>query len=229
MHKTSKAKSRRSSWVVVAIVLFGSILVQPAQAAETAGSKCSALGKTVVKGKTKLTCVQVTEFKWVATPVKPVLASIYNPVLPGKKFKVNTTQFQTGAVNFEFGEEVCRENVFNDGCAFNKDLTGSVDPDSPNRWIGVDLILTNSTSKTLKGIDLDFSFYMILADGTYIQSDQGLTYENSPIEITLPANKSTTMRIAFALPKTINNLNPILVVRDNSAAKSKEYFFYLNW
>jgi hypothetical protein len=70
---------------------------------------------------------------------------------------------------------------------------------------------------------------MILSDGTYIESDQGLTYENSPIEINLPANKSTTMRIAYALPKTINNLNPILVVRDNSVAKLKEYFFYLNW
>jgi hypothetical protein len=70
---------------------------------------------------------------------------------------------------------------------------------------------------------------MILADGKYIESDQGLTYENSPIELTLPANKSTTTRIAYALPKTINNLNPILVIRDNSAAKSKEYFFYLNW
>ena len=229
MLKNSQAKSRPSFLVLVAIMLLGSILVQPAQGAETAGSKCTQLGKTVVKGKTKLTCVKVTEYKWAATPVKPALASIYNPVLPGNKFKVNTIQFQAGAVNFEFGDEVCRENVFNEGCVFNQDLTGSVDPDSPNRWIAVDLILTNLTSKTLEGIDLNFTFYMILADGEYIESDQGLTYENSPIEITLPANKSTTTRIAYALPKTINNLNPILVIRDNSAAKSKEYFFYLNW
>ena len=229
MHKNSQAKSRPSFLVLVTIMLFGSILVQPAQGAETAGSKCTQLGKTVVKGKTKLTCVKVTEYKWAATPVKPALASIYNPVLPGNKFKVNTIQFQAGAVNFEFGDEVCRENVFNDGCVFNQDLTGSVDPDSPNRWIGVDLVLTNQTSKTLQAVDLNFTFYMILSDGKYIESAQGISYENSPIEITLPANKSTTMRIAYALPKTINNLNPILVIRDNSAAKSKEYFFYLNW
>jgi hypothetical protein len=229
VHKNSQAKSRPSFLVLVAIMLFGSILAQPAQGAETAGSKCTTLGKTLVKGKIKLTCVKVTEYKWAATPVKPALASIYNPVLPGNKFKVNTIQFQAGAVNFEFGDEVCRENVFNDGCVFNQDLTGSVDPDSPNRWIAVDLILTNLNSKTLEGIDLNFTFYMILADGKYIESDQGLTYENSPIELTLPANKSTTTRIAYALPKTINNLNPILVIRDNSAAKSKEYFFYLNW
>ncbi len=229
MHKYIQAKYRPSSLILVAIMLLGSVLVHPAQAAETAGSKCTTLGKTVVKGKIKLTCIKVTEYKWAPTPVKPALASIYNPVLPGNKFKVNTIQFQAGPVNFEFGDEVCRENVFNDGCVFNQGLTGSVDPDSPNRWIGVDLILTNLTGKALEGLDLNFTFYMILPDGTYIESDQGLTYKNSPIEITLPANKSTTMRIAYALPKTVNNLNPILVVRDNSAAKSKDYFFYLNW
>lgn len=229
MHEYIQAKYRPSSLILVAIMLLGSVLVHPAQGAETAGSKCTTLGKTVVKGKIKLTCIKVTEYKWALTPVKPALASIYNPVLPGNKFKVNTIQFQAGPVNFEFGDEVCRENVFNDGCVFNQDLTGSVDPDSPNRWIGVDLILTNLTSKAIEGLDLNFTFYMILPDGTYIESDQGLTYKNSPIEITLPAKKSTTMRIAYALPKTVNNLNPILVVRDNSAAKSKEYFFYLNW
>ena len=229
MHKHSQAKIRPSSLVLVAIMLFGSILTQPAQGAETAGSKCTTLGKTVVKGKVKLTCVKVTEYKWAATPVKPALASFYNPVLPGNKFKIGTIQFQAGTVNFEFGDEVCRENGFNDGCVFDQGLIGSVDPDSPNRWIGVDLVLTNQTSKTLQAVDLNFTFYMILSDGKYIESAQGISYENSPIEITLPANKSTTMRIAYALPKTINNLNPILVVRDNSAAKAKDYFFYLNW
>jgi hypothetical protein len=37
------------------------------------------------------------------------------------------------------------------------------------------------------------------------------------------------MRVAFALPKAVDNLNPIIVVRDDAAATSKEYFFYLNW
>jgi len=39
----------------------------------------------------------------------------------------------------------------------------------------------------------------------------------------------TTMRVAFALPKVVENLNPILVIKDDSGDKSKEYFFYLNW
>lgn len=229
MHKHSQAKPRPSFLVLVAIVLFGSFFIQPAQGAETAGSKCTTLGKTVVKGKIKLTCVKVTEYKWAATPVKAALASFSNPVPPGNKFKVNTIQFQAGAVNFEFGDEVCSENGFNDGCVFDQGLIGSVDPDSPNRWIGVDLVLTNLTSKIIESVDLNFTFYMILPDGKYIESARGISYENSPIEITLPSKKSTTMRIAYALPKTINNLNPILVVRDNSAAKAKEYFFYLNW
>ncbi|MCX6456988.1 MAG: hypothetical protein NTV90_05240 [Actinobacteria bacterium] len=225
----SKPNFRSALVAFLAVILITGVMAPSTKAAETAGSKCTTLGKTVVKGKIKLTCIKVTEYKWAASPVKPALASIYNPVLPGNKFKIGTIQFQAGAVNFEFGDEVCRENGFNDGCVFNQGLTGSVDPDSPNRWIGVDLVLTNQTNKTLQAVDLNFTFYMILPDGKYIESAKGITYENSPIEITLPANKSTTMRIAYELPKTINNLNPILVVRDNSAAKAKEYFFYLNW
>ena len=229
MFKNSKTKSRRSSWVVVAIVLFGSILVQPAQAAETAGSKCTALGKTVVKGKTKLTCVQVTEFKWVATPVKPALASIYNPVLPGRKLSFNSLQFQTDKVNFDFGDEVCRENAFNDGCMFSGALAASVDPESPNRWISVDLVITNLTKKRISAVDLNYSFYMILPNGKYIESDRGVIYESAPIDITLNPSIPTTMRVGFALPKVIENLNPIIVVRDDSGATGKDYFFYLNW
>jgi hypothetical protein len=37
------------------------------------------------------------------------------------------------------------------------------------------------------------------------------------------------MRVGFALPKVIENLNPIIVVRDDSGATGKDYFFYLNW
>lgn len=229
MLNQSKPNFRSVVLVILTIILISATIAPSAKAAETAGSKCTTFGKTIVKGKVKLTCVKVTEFKWVATPVKPALASVYNPVLPGGKFKINTLQLQAGAVNFEFGDEVCRENGFNDGCNFNGGLVATVDPESPNRWVGVDLALTNLTTKSLEAVDLNFTFYMILPGGKYIESSRGISYANSPIEINLPPNKATTMRIAFALPKSISNLNPILVVRDDSGAKSKEYFFYLNW
>ena len=70
---------------------------------------------------------------------------------------------------------------------------------------------------------------MILPNGKYIESARGVIYENAPIDITLVPNAPTTMRVGFALPKVIENLNPIIVVRDDSGATSKEYFFYLNW
>lgn len=215
--------------IAALIGLLSTSLLSSAQAVEKAGSKCTAFGKTVVKGKTKLTCVKVTEYKWVAAPVKPALASIYNPVLPGNKFKLNTLQFQAGPVNFDFGDEVCRENAFNDGCIFNGALMSSVDPDSPNRWIGVDLLITNLTKKSIGAVDLNYSFYMILPNGKYIESARGVIYENAPIDISFAPNILTTMRVAFALPKAVDNLNPIIVVRDDSATTSKEYFFYLNW
>lgn len=223
-------KNFRIAFVMSILIGFLSTpLITTAQAVEKVGSKCTAFGKTVVKGKTKLTCVKVTEYKWVAAPVKPAIASIYNPVLPGNKFKVNTLQFQAGPINFDFGDEVCRENAFNDGCIFNGALLSSVDPNSPNRWIGVDLLVTNLTKKSIGAVDLNYSFYMILPNGKYIESARGVIYENAPIDISLAPSIQTTMRVAFALPKAIENLNPIIVVRDDSATTSKEYFFYLNW
>ena len=229
MLKLSKAKFRSSLIVLFVIFLISSTIVPATHAVEKAGAKCTAVGKTVVKGKTKLTCVKVTEYKWVVAPVKPALSTINNPVPPGRKFKVNTLEFQTDKVNFDFGDEVCRENGFNEGCKFSGALASSVDPESPNRWISVDLIITNLTKKRIGAVDLNYSFYMILPNGKYIESDRGVIYESAPIDITLNPGVPTTMRVGFALPKVVENLNPIIVARDDSGAKGKDYFFYLNW
>jgi len=226
---SSKTGSRKFLIVMLTIFWLASITVPVTHAVEKPGAKCTVFGKTVVKGKTKLTCVKVTEYKWVAAPIKPALGTVYNPVIAGNRFKVNALQFQAGPVNFDFGDEVCRENAFNDGCVFSKGLDSSVDPNSPNRWIGVDLVITNLTKKSIGAVDLNYSFYMILPTGKYIESARGVIYENAPIDITLPPSSPTTMRVAFPLPKVIENLNPIIVIRDDSGAKTKEYFFYLNW
>ena len=227
--KIAKLHSKVTFVIAMSISLLTTPSAPSTFAAEKVGSKCTAFGKTVVKGKVRLTCVKVTEYKWVAAPVKPALASIYNPVLPGNKFKVNTLQFQAGPVNFDFGDVICRENGFNEGCVFKGALLSAVDPESPNRWIGVDLVITNLTKKSIGAVDLNYSFYMILPNGKYIESARGVIFENAPIDINLEPNIPTTMRVAFALPKVIDNLNPIIVIRDDSGATSKEYFFYLNW
>ena len=217
------------SALVLSFFLLSTVILPPSSAVEKAGSKCTTFGKTVIKGKTKLTCVKVTEYKWTAVPLKPAVSSIYNPVLPGNKFKINSLQFQASTVNFDFGSEVCRENAFNNGCIFDNTLKPIVDSDSPNRWIGVDLIITNLTKKSIGAVDLNYSFYMILPTGKYIENAREVLFENAPINISLLPSIPTTMRVAFALPKVVENLNPILVIKDDSGDKSKEYFFYLNW
>ena len=229
MLNRSKARFRSSLVVLIAIFSLSATMVTAAQAVEKAGAKCTAAGKTVVQGKTKLTCTKVTEYKWVAAPIRSALGTKANPVIPGSKFKINTLQFQAGPVDFNFGDELCRENAFNDGCVFNRGLPSSVDPESPNRWIGVDLIVTNLTKKNIGAVDLNYSYYMILPTGKYVESARGVIYKNAPIDISLPPSTPTTMRVAFALSKAIENLNPIIVVRDDSGAKAKEYFLYLNW
>lgn len=229
MPDRSSLKIHPSFVALIAIIWFSLMTMPVTHAAEMAGSKCTTFGKTVVKGKTKLTCVKVTEYKWVAAPIKPALSTIYNPVPSARKFNVGSLQFQTDKVDFDFGDAVCRENGFNEGCIFSGSLKSSVDPDSPNRWISVDLIITNLTKKRISAVDLNYSFYMILPNGKYIESDRSVIYESAPIDIALEPNTPTTMRVGFALPKVVENLNPIIVVRDDSGAKVKEFFFYLNW
>lgn len=220
---------RSRTWIVLILLLLTTSFIPSATASEKAGSKCTMFGKTVIKGKNKLTCVKVTEYKWTSTPVKPLVGSIFNPVLPGSKFKINTLQFQADKVNFSFGDELCRENAFNDGCRLNGSLLSSVDSESPFRWISITLNITNLTNKSIGAVDLNYSFYMILPNGKYFESERAVLYENAPIVITLPPNSPTAMRVAFALPKDVANLNPIIVIRDDSGATSKEYFFYLEW
>ena len=48
VHNHIQAKYRPSSLIVVAIMLLGSVLAQPAQGAETAGSKCTTLGVATI-------------------------------------------------------------------------------------------------------------------------------------------------------------------------------------
>lgn len=224
-----KEKLHRLLLLLLLIFSLSTTVVPASHAVEKAGAKCTAAGKTVVQGKTKLTCTRVTEYKWVATPIRSALGTKENPVIPGSKFKINTLQFQAGAVDFNFGDELCRENAFNEGCVFNRGFPSSVDPESPNRWIGVDLIVTNLTKKNIGAVDLNYSYYMILPTGRYVESARGVIYTNAPVDISLPPSTPTTMRVAFALSKAIENLNPIIVVSDDSGAKAKEYFFYLNW
>ena len=89
--------------LILSFFLLSTLNLPVSSAAEKAGSKCTTFGKTVVKGKTKLTCIKVTEYKWAAVPLKPAVASIYNPVLPGNKFRINLLQFEASTVNFDFG------------------------------------------------------------------------------------------------------------------------------
>jgi len=86
MLNRSKAKFGTSLIVLISIFSLSSIMLPATHAVEKAGAKCTTFGKTVVKGKTKLTCVKVTEYKWVVAPIKPAVGTIYNPVLPGKSF-----------------------------------------------------------------------------------------------------------------------------------------------
>jgi hypothetical protein len=198
-------------------------------AAVKVGTKCSTIGKTVIVGKDKLTCAKVSEYKWVATPIKPVVGSVFNPVQPGSKLKINSLVFQTGEVNFDFGNDVCQENAFNDGCLIDSDVFSSVDPSSPNRWVGINLNILNQGVKKVNALDLYYSFYLILPNGKYLENASGVTYENAPIDITLLPNTSSKMRVAFSLPKSVENLNPIIIVRDDSGTTTKDYFFYITW
>jgi len=128
------------------------------------GTLCNKLGQSSGKGTKKVTCTPVTSLRWVATPVKPAVGSIFAPAQMGKFVKVGTTSFRVKSIDFGIGTQICAVNAFNDGCALGPKLEGIVD-----------------------------------------------------------------INIVFAVPKSVDTLNPLFLMRDQSKPVVKDYYFLLDW
>jgi hypothetical protein len=222
-------------WKVVALAVLtsASLILSSTLHASAAtpkkGAVCSKLGQTSGKGSKKLTCSPVTSLRWIATPIKPPIGSIFSPAPMGKVVKVGNVEFAIKGVDFEIGSEICAENPFNEGCALGPKLQGTVDLNSDVRWIGIDIEIENGFEKALTPSSTNYIFYLVDETNNLIENNIAAVIPNNLLEISVKEGEKGIGKIAFAVPKKIDKLNPLLLIRDQSKSTPKDYYFLLDW
>jgi hypothetical protein len=147
----------------------------------------------------------------------------------GKVVKVGNIEFLIKGVDFEIGSEICAENVFNEGCSLGPKLQGIVDLNSDIRWIGIDIEIENGFEKMIMPSSANYVFYLVDEANSLIENDIAAVIPKSLLEISVKPGEKGSGKIAFAVPKKIEKLNPLLLVRDQSKATPKDYYFLLDW
>ena len=193
------------------------------------GAVCSKLGQSFGKGTKKLTCTSVTSLRWIATPVKPAIGSIFAPAKQGQSVKVGNFAIGTKEIDFSIGTEICAENAFNEGCGLGPKLEGIVDLNSEVRWIGINVEVTNSTFNAVTLSSSNFVFYLVQANNDLIENNIVAVVPNNLFELRIPAGEKSSGKIVFSVPKTVDALNPLLLMRDQSKSSVKDYYFLLDW
>lgn len=224
----------RVKTIRIASVLFLLLpLIQSVNIAQAAapkkGAVCSKLGQSFGKGTKKLTCTSVTSLRWIATPVKPAVGSIFSPAKQGQNVKVGNFAFATKDIDFSIGTEICAENAFNEGCALGPKLDGIVDLNSELRWIGINIEVTNSTSNAVTLSSGNFVFYLVQANNELIENNIVAVVPNNLFELKIPSGEKSLGKIVFSVPKAVDALNPLLLMRDQSKEAVKDYYFLLDW
>ena len=193
------------------------------------GTVCNKLGQSSGKGTKKVTCTPVTSLRWVATPVKPPVGSIFAPAQMGKFVKVGTTSFRVKSIDFGIGTQICAVNAFNDGCALGPKLEGIVDINSEIRWIGLDIEIGNDSSKDFSPSTANFVFYLVQSNNELIENNISGIVPNNLFELTIESEAKASGTIVFAVPKSVDTLNPLFLMRDQSKPVVKDYYFLLDW
>ena len=229
--KGSRVRARTAGLVGILILLLP--LIQSMNIAQAAAPKkgaiCSTIGQTSGKGTAKLTCSPITSLRWIATPVKPAIGSIFAPAKQGQSVKVREFSFATKEIDFSIGTEICAENAFNEGCALGSKLEGIVDSNSEVRWIGINIEVTNSTFNAVTLSSSNFVFYLVQANNDLIENNIVAVVPNNLFELRIPAGEKSSGKIVFSVPKTVDALNPLLLMRDQSKSSVKDYYFLLDW
>ena len=218
---------------ILSVLVLLTPLLQSVNMAQAAtpkkGAICSKLGQSFGKGSKKLTCNSVTSLRWVSTPVKPAVGSIFSPAKQGQNVKVGNFAFATKDIDFSIGTEICAENAFNEGCALGPKLEGIVDLNSEVRWIGINIEVTNNTSNAVTLSSGNFVFYLVQANNELIENNIVAVVPNNLFELRIPAEEKSSGKIVFSVPKAVDELNPLLLMRDQSKATVKDYYFFLDW
>jgi hypothetical protein len=202
----------------------------PASAvAPKSGALCKKLGATSGQGTKRLVCGSVTQLRWLPSPVKPPSGSIFNPLPMGQTLSTSSFGIALQSVDFNIGAEICASNPLNEGCRITAKLSGEVDVNSPIRWVGINLKVLNKSKTSLYPGGSSFTYYLVLANNDFLENLTTPVFENSIANIVIAQGSTQQARIAFALPKEAVDLNPLLVIRNESQGKVSDYYLLLDW
>lgn len=208
-------------------------IIHPATSSHAAtpkkGAVCSKLGQTSGKGTSRLTCSPITSLRWISTPVKPTVGSIFAPAKMGQSIKVGNNKFAVKGIDFEIGTEICTSNPFNEGCVLGPRLQGLVDVNSDVRWIAIDLELENGGSLSLTPSSGTFVFYLVQSNNELLENNIAAVFPENFFDLRIARDEKAIGKIVFSIPKTVDQLNPLLLMRDQSKATPKDYYFFLDW
>lgn len=193
------------------------------------GAVCSKLGQTSGKGVTKLTCSPVTSLRWISTPVKPAVGSIFAPAKMGQSVKVGNNKLSVKGIDFEIGTEICSSNPFNEGCVLGPKLQGLVDVNSEVRWIAIDLELENVGAQSLTPSSGGYVFYLVQTNNELLENNIAAVFPQNFFDLRIASEEKGAGKVVFAVPKAVGELNPLLLMRDQSKSTPKDYYFFLDW
>ena len=233
LEKRKGFRVRVKTFALLSVLVLILPLIQSVNISQAAtpkkGAVCSQLGQSFGKGTKKLTCTSVTSLRWISTPVKPAVGSIFSPAKPGQNVKVGNFAFATKDIDFSIGTEICAENAFNEGCALGPKLEGIVDLNSEVRWIGINIEVTNNTSNAVTLSSGNYVFYLVQANNELIENNIIAVVPNNLFELRILAGEKGSGKIVFSVPKAVDALNPLLLMRDQSKESVKDYYFMLDW
>lgn len=215
--------------LALASVLLLAIPLQTSAAAPASGTLCKKLGTTSGQGTKRLVCGYVTQLRWLPSPLKPPLGSIFNPLPMRQTLSTANFSIRINSVNFGIGAEICSGNPLNEGCRINSKLAGELDPNSPIRWVALEMTIRNKSKATLYPGGSDFTYYLVLANNELLENSTTLVFENNIANVVLAQDQSQDGRVTFPLPKDAVDLNPVLVLRTEVQGKVMDYYLLLDW
>lgn len=193
------------------------------------GAICLKIGQSSGKGVKKLTCSPVTSLRWVSTPVKPKIGSIFAPAKMGQSVKVANNKFSVKGIDFEIGTEICSANPFNEGCILGPKLQGLVDVNSEVRWVAIDVEIENGETESFTPSSGRYVFYLVKTDNELLENNIAAVVPENLFELRIPGEEKASGKVVFSVPKAVDQLNPLLLMRDQSKSMPIDYYFFLDW
>jgi hypothetical protein len=242
---------------LVLSILAAPIMASSAQAAVTPGASCSPVGMTIPYAGKKFTCIKSgkkgvwnkgsvitkitspnagtsktsTESPSPSTPATPKFGSFALPVPTGGSLQVGKVAYQIAKVDFNVNSAVCAGNGFNDGCTYDDNFQSIPDPKSTFTWTAVSVTAVNKSGEIVSPQTYGINFYLVLPNGQLLQNNIFTSgFPNQLSDINIIPGGTGTGTVLFEVPKNVNSLKTVIVLRDSTGfISSSDYYFEISW